>query len=56
MIDEDKLVAKLEARIKEITDTITDDMQPLVRLLQSTRARALMDVVEAIKDTVGMAE
>lgn len=50
MIDENRLVAALEARINEITDTMTADMQPMVKLLQSTRARVLMDVVDIIKE------
>lgn len=50
MIDKAELVAKLEARIKEITGTMTEDMQPMVKLLQSTRARVLMDVVDCIKE------
>ena len=55
MIDEVKLIEKLEARIKEITDTITPELkddQPLVAILQSTRARALMDVKICIIDCI----
>lgn len=50
MIDEAKLIEQLEKRIKEITDTMTPDMQPMVKLLQSTRARVLMDMVDIIKN------
>jgi hypothetical protein len=50
MLDEQELIKALQARVDEITATMGDaDMQPMVRLLQSTRARALMDVIECIK-------
>lgn len=54
MIDENKLIEALEARIKSITDTMTPDMEPMIRILQSTRARVLMDVVDVIKESVIM--
>ena len=55
MIDEVKLIEKLEYRIKEITDTITPELKdekPLVAMLQSTRARALMDVKICLIDCI----
>jgi hypothetical protein len=49
-IDEATLIEQIEQRIKEITDTMTPDMQPMVKLLQSTRARVLIDIVDIIKN------
>ena len=53
MIDETLLLEKLEARIKEITDTITQELKdenPIVAAFQSCRARALMDLVDCVKE------
>ena len=50
MINENKLIAALEAKVKSITDTMTPEMALMVRILQSTRARVLMDVVDVIKE------
>lgn len=46
----EQLKAALQARVDEIVGTMDADpsMQSLVRLLQSTRARVLMDVIECI--------
>jgi hypothetical protein len=54
MINELELVAKLEDKINEITNTIPNlrDENPLVALLQSHRARVLMDIVDIIKECV----
>ena len=51
MIDEDQLIKNLESTIIEITERLSGNpaMQTMVRLLESTRARVLMDVVAAIK-------
>jgi hypothetical protein len=51
MIDEDQLIKNLESTIIEITERLSANpaMQTMVRLLESTRARVLMDVVAAIK-------
>jgi hypothetical protein len=49
MIDPQALNLKLQARVDEILETMKDEkMASLVRLLQSTRARVLMDVMECI--------
>lgn len=56
MLDPKRLLEELQIRIDEITATISDPskpvMEPLVQVLQSTRARALMDVVDAINACV----
>lgn len=45
----DQLGPALQTRVDEILATMEDQaMDPLVRLLQSTRARVLMDVIECI--------
>lgn len=51
MIDEDQFIQNLESTISDITDRLTrhPGMQPMVRLLESTRARVLMDIIEAIR-------
>lgn len=48
-VDVDKLTASLQLRIDEIVGRMnSNNMEHLVRLLESTRARTLMDIVEIL--------
>lgn len=49
MLELSMLRTGLQARVDEINATMDDpQMEIMVRMLQSTRARALMDVIECI--------
>lgn len=48
MIDEKLLSAALQARVDEIVKSMDQELSDITRLLQSTRARVLMDVIECI--------
>lgn len=53
MLDADKLITELSARIDKIVkEEMPQVKEPMVQLLQSTRARALMDVVDALKKVI----
>lgn len=47
----DTLIEALVDKTQEIVSRLeqTENMDPIVRLLESTRARTLMDVVDALK-------